>query len=81
MPRIPRRYLRDAANPFEFYYENQFIKRYKFSKDIVRNVILPLVNDALTHENNRGSPVPQILELLLALRYYATAVFQVNFFL
>lgn len=71
-----RRYLRDASNPLEFYDENEFQKRYRCKKDTIVNTILPLL--CLTpNENKRGLPIPPIIQLLIAMRYYATGNFQV----
>ncbi|KAL1501819.1 hypothetical protein ABEB36_007073 [Hypothenemus hampei] len=32
--RAPKRYIRDAANPFEIYDNHQFKRRYRFTKEI-----------------------------------------------
>lgn len=74
---VPRRYVRDAANPFEFYDNHQFKTRYRFSKEIIRDVLLPLVGDNLVKLSKRGLPISPILQLLIALRFYATGNFQV----
>jgi hypothetical protein len=67
----PRRYLRDMENPMEFYREDEFIRRYRFRKIIVVE-ILELFADDLQRVNNRGLPVPPMLQLVITLRYYAT---------
>lgn len=67
----PRRYIRDVENPMESYREDEFIRRYRFPKFIVRE-ILELFGDDLRRINNRGLPVPPLIQLLIALRYYAT---------
>lgn len=76
-PRIPKRYIRNTANPFEFYSNHQFKYRYRFSKEVLRDVILPLVQDALNKPNQRGLPLSPLQQLLIAIRFYATASFQV----
>ena len=75
-PQLPRRYIRDADNPLEFYNENQFVKRYRFSKNTVSESILPLVQFR-KQRTQRGLPLPPILQILCALRFYATGDFQV----
>jgi len=75
---IPKRYIRDGQNPFEFYNERDFKKRFRFSKNSVMFGILPLIENALTKENNRGLPISPVIQLLICLRFYSTASFQVS---
>ncbi|KAJ8939923.1 hypothetical protein NQ314_010947 [Rhamnusium bicolor] len=71
------RYIRDGENPLEFYEDVEFRKRYRFSKHVVTNVILPLILDGLQIGiNNRGLPVSPLIKLLICLRFYATGNFQ-----
>ncbi|KAJ8929556.1 hypothetical protein NQ314_017755 [Rhamnusium bicolor] len=75
--RLFKRYIRGGENPLEFYEEVEFRKRYRFSKHVVTNVILPLILDGLQIEiNNRGLPVSPLIKLLICLRFYATGNFQ-----
>ena len=78
IPRVPKRYIRDAQNPFEWWRDIEFLRRYRFSKDGVRYRLLPLVEDGLSKPTQRGLPIAPVLQLLLALRFYATASFQVS---
>lgn len=72
-----KRYLRDATNPLEYYDDVAFTRRFRFTKDTVVIVLVPLLN--LTQNvNNRGLPIPPLLQLLIALRFYATGNFQVS---
>lgn len=72
-----KRYVRDAINPFTAYCENEFHLRYRFSKHSVMYGLLPLVVDGLTKPDMRGLPVRPVIQLLICLRFYATASFQV----
>lgn len=74
---VPRRYIRDFENPLERFSELQFKKRYRFSKDVVTNVILPLVQFE-RRRNRRGLPLSPMLQILISLRFYATGNFQVR---
>ena len=76
-PQLPRRYLRDGENPVEFYNDDQFFKRYRFTKNTVVESILPLVHFR-EQRTQRGLPIPPILQILCALRFYATGDFQVS---
>jgi len=78
--RAPKRYIRDKENPFEFFNEEEFKKRFRFSKDSIMYGILPLVEEGLAKINNRGLPISPVLQLLICLRFYATASFQVNLY-
>lgn len=64
-------------SPMEMFNEDQFKKRYRFTKNAVRDIIFPMVQvqDPITY---RGLPVPTMIGLLLTLRFYATGNFQVD---
>nr|XP_012231350.1 PREDICTED: uncharacterized protein LOC105677354 [Linepithema humile] len=53
--RAPKRYLRDFQNPFEFYSEIEFKRRFRFSKNSVLFGIFPLIEQGLAKINNRAS--------------------------
>ncbi|XP_069704252.1 putative nuclease HARBI1 [Periplaneta americana] len=72
---VRKRYIRDKDNPMEFYNDIEFKKRFRFDKETVLE-IAHLFEDRLTKLNNRGLPVPPIIQLLTALRFYATGNFQ-----
>ncbi|VEN39714.1 unnamed protein product [Callosobruchus maculatus] len=60
---VPRRYIRDMENPLEIYNEREFRKRFRFSKDVLQNVLVPLIQER-EPQTNRGLPVhPVILTL------------------
>ncbi|XP_030749561.1 putative nuclease HARBI1 [Sitophilus oryzae] len=69
--RVHKRCICDAENPIEFYEDQAFCYRYRFSKTFVLNVLLPLVANSLDSE-----PVSPLIQLLTSLRYYATGDFQ-----
>ncbi|XP_028042730.1 uncharacterized protein LOC114252454, partial [Bombyx mandarina] len=71
-----RRYLRDADNPLEVYDDDEFRKHYRLSKDSVVHILLPLLTNN-SNENDRGLPLTPILQVLIALRFYATGNFQI----
>ncbi|XP_050517180.1 putative nuclease HARBI1 [Diabrotica virgifera virgifera] len=74
---VPRRYIRDMQNPLQFYSDNEFRKRYRFRKQTVIEIMLPVIYDEMVKINRRGLPFPPILCLLVALRFYATGNFQI----
>lgn len=76
--RVPKRYIRNEDdNPMRFYTDHEFKKRYRFSKETVQHIILPLL-DNIQYINRRGLPVSPLMMLLISLRFYATGTFQVN---
>jgi len=72
---VQRRYLLNVDDPFELYDENQFFKRYRFPKRVVLKTLLELID--INYRNNRGLPIPVVLQLLTTIRFYATSNFQV----
>lgn len=77
--RLPKRYIRDTEDPFRFYSELEFKKRYRFSKSTIQQRILPLIEETLKTPDNRGLPINPVMQLLIALRFYATGNFQVSY--
>ncbi|XP_071652749.1 putative nuclease HARBI1 [Temnothorax longispinosus] len=73
--RVRKRYIRDGQNTFEFYNNFEFKRRYRFNKESVLYGILPRIEEGLAKINNRGLPIPPVMQLLICLRY-ATASFQ-----
>lgn len=61
--RLPRRFIRNLANPLEHFSERQFQERYRFQKRTVVEFLYPLMN-ALLKPDNRGRPVPVMIKLL-----------------
>lgn len=73
--RIQRVYLRDYNNPVEKHTDDAFFKRFRFSKDTVRHVLLQLIEDE--GPTMRGLPLPSIIKMCIASRFFATGNFQV----
>ena len=69
------RIFRDRFDPLDIYSEQEFRDRYRFTKATFRH-ILEMINDGLDRKTRRNNPVPAHIQLLLALRYYATDNFQ-----
>ncbi|XP_015603034.1 putative nuclease HARBI1, partial [Cephus cinctus] len=73
---LRKRYIRDYANRLEHYEDHEFSRRYRFSKAVVIDVLLPLTRTKLEKHCNRGLPIPPLIQLLTALRFYASNSFQ-----
>lgn len=71
----PPRVVRDRGNPMEEYNDVDFLRRYRFSKRAVQQLLakLPLRENT----DARGCPLPPLLQLLVALRFYGAGTFQV----
>ncbi|XP_020299384.1 putative nuclease HARBI1, partial [Pseudomyrmex gracilis] len=74
--RVPKRYIRDWINPFQFYSNREFKRRFRFNKESILYGILPKIEEGLANINNRGLPVPPVFQVLICLRFYATGSFQ-----
>jgi hypothetical protein len=59
---VPRRYIRDADNPLVYYNDNEFRRPYRFYKESVLNILMPLV---MIHQISEVSRYHQLLLKLL----------------
>ncbi|KAK5639585.1 hypothetical protein RI129_012077 [Pyrocoelia pectoralis] len=73
---IPRQVLRDNGNPLEVYTNNELYQRYRFCRETIQTTLLPMVYPLYNRESNRGLPIPPIIKLCMALRFYATGSYQ-----
>uniref|UniRef100_A0A3B4V1Z8 DDE Tnp4 domain-containing protein n=1 Tax=Seriola dumerili TaxID=41447 RepID=A0A3B4V1Z8_SERDU len=67
--------LRDRLNPLEFYDKDEFLSRYSFTKE-TRLELGRWIGPTVKHRSDRNAAVPPMLQLLVALRYYATGCFK-----
>ena len=74
---VPRNwhYLRDRSNPLEHLEDHEFKARLRFLKDTVRS-IFDMISDDLSTFSGKESNIPQILQLLAILQFFATGSFQ-----
>ncbi|XP_060855453.1 putative nuclease HARBI1 [Metopolophium dirhodum] len=73
---LPRpRSFRDRSNPFTEYDDTDFKQRFRLSKTMFIE-LLDMVQDHLCQNTQCSMSLSPILQLLIALRYYATGVFQ-----
>ncbi|KYQ46309.1 hypothetical protein ALC60_14731 [Trachymyrmex zeteki] len=62
--RLPKRYIRDVRNPFEWWSDDEFIKRYRFRKKSVIHYILPRIEEPLRKASRRGLPILKIVIII-----------------
>jgi len=72
----PERWIRDRSNCFEEYDDKLFQERFRLTK-ISTLLLLNKIQAELQHASERNHALPPMLQLLLALRYYATGSFQI----
>lgn len=72
--RVPRRTVRDRSNPLEVLSEDEIFQRYRFRSATIF-FICGLISDTLCHQTQRSCPLPPLLQVLAALRFYATGSF------
>ncbi|KAF0749913.1 putative nuclease HARBI1, partial [Aphis craccivora] len=70
-----RKYIRDNTNPMEVYTSLEVYRRYRFSKEIVRDKLMSMIIIE-DRRNNRGLPIPPLFQILTLLRFYRTSNFQ-----
>lgn len=74
MMRVPRRTVRDRSNPLELLSEDDIFQRYRFRSATIF-FICSLISDTISHQTQRSCPLPPLLQVLAALRFYATGSF------
>ena len=67
--------LRDRNNPFTDLNDEQFHERFRLTKASTL-LLLTQIESTLEYPSDRNHPLPPILQLAIALRYYATGCFQ-----
>ena len=68
------RTARDRMNPFLFYDNEEFIRRFRFSKTFVLRLCDELSNEL--QKDSRGLSLSVELQIVLTLRFYATGSFE-----
>ncbi|XP_069990689.1 putative nuclease HARBI1 [Penaeus vannamei] len=72
---VERYVIHDRMNPFRSYNNEEFVARYRVTKECVTE-LLETIRHSLAIVHNRGSPSPPHLQLTIALRYMTTGNFQ-----
>lgn len=68
------RIFRDRSNPFDKFDDVELFRKFRFRRmDII--AITDSIQDELAHPNRRGALTP-LLQVLVALRFYASGTFQ-----
>ncbi|XP_042228180.1 putative nuclease HARBI1 [Homarus americanus] len=73
-----KRRFRVRRDPFQYYNEEEFIQRYRLSKDSTRELLTKIRHHLPMSLSRRGIPIPPGLQLLVAMRYMATGKFQIT---
>jgi len=66
---------RQRQNPMDIYTNDEFVRRYRFSKDTTMYLV-DLVREDLERPTLRSCSLPVIIQLCIALQFYATGTFQ-----
>uniref|UniRef100_A0A0P4VXD6 DDE Tnp4 domain-containing protein n=1 Tax=Scylla olivacea TaxID=85551 RepID=A0A0P4VXD6_SCYOL len=75
--RLPRRLVKDPQNPFAAYSEEEFVQRYRLSKECIHTLLGQVEPDLPRAKDGRGCSIPAYLQLLTAMMYFATGSFQI----
>ncbi|KAK4310001.1 hypothetical protein Pmani_018401 [Petrolisthes manimaculis] len=76
--RLRRRIVSDRSNPFEGLAEEEFLLRFRLSKECVLNLLQNITEQLPIAADTRGCPIPQHLQVLIALRCMATGGHQLT---
>ena len=69
------RVFRDRLHPFDEYDDVDLLKRYRMPRPVLMQVV-DLLHDDVAHPTKRSHAVSASLQVLAAIRYYATGSFQ-----
>lgn len=69
------RVFRDRENPLDVYNDEGLIKRFRMPRPLLLEVI-DLIEDDISHPTRRSHALPSALQVLTALRFYATGSLQ-----
>ncbi|XP_056008446.1 putative nuclease HARBI1 [Ostrea edulis] len=72
--RIPRRMIKDRTNPLEVLSSDEIFQRYRFRSATIL-FICGLISEDLRHQTQISCPLLPLLQVLAALRFYATGSF------
>lgn len=64
-----RNLMREDNNPLARCNNNELLQRYRFSRNTILNILLPLAYPVDNPLNQRGLPIPSITKLCIALHY------------
>ena len=67
------RIVRDRLNPFDSYTDAEFYGRFRLTRPVAVDLV-ELLRDQLKHMTARSNAVPELLQVLIALRFSPRAV-------
>jgi hypothetical protein len=68
---IPRRLFRDRNNPLDYLTDESIVKNYRLDRESIYSICQDLEQDLLRF-TNRSHSIPVSLQVMIALRYYAS---------
>ncbi|XP_018367579.1 PREDICTED: putative nuclease HARBI1, partial [Trachymyrmex cornetzi] len=71
------RIIRPRINYMEIFDEIDFRKRFRISKNNFMTV-LERIEDEIRHKSDRNNPIPPVIQLLVAIRFYATGSYLIT---
>ncbi|KAK9980706.1 hypothetical protein ABG768_000296, partial [Culter alburnus] len=72
---IPRRVFNDRNNPLETMNDIQLLREYRFDRQSILRLTATLEHD-IEHQTRQSYEVPALLQVLIALRFFACGTFQ-----
>lgn len=71
---IPRRVFNDRNNPLETMNATQLLREYRFDRQSILRLTATLEHD-IEHQTRRSYAIPALLQVLIALRFFACGTF------
>ena len=72
---VARRVFRDRMNPLDYMGDTELIKKYCLGRGSIF-ILCDVLGEAFQRKTYRNHTLPVSLQIILALRYYATGSFQ-----
>lgn len=69
------RVIFSRSDPFDYYTDEQIASRYRFTKSSIMQLV-KLIHKDIEHQTKRSKSLSPLMQLLLALRFYATGSFE-----
>ena len=70
-----QRIFRDRTSPFDIYDDVELFARFRFWREDIATLV-DLFGDELEHPLPRGGSLPPLMQVLVALRFFASGAFQ-----
>lgn len=75
-PLRKRKCYREIFNPLSEFEDDELYQRFRFSSQWIQQLVMTLQDDLPVINNERGRPISQSIQVMIAIRYLASNAFQ-----